>query len=233
MKKAYVAVSAMTLLSACASNYVAKPYVPGAQPIQKVAIADDSVPENMIAPEVASVGSNFGLIGALIDAGVQSSRQAALSGALARVSFNAEDTLERSLVEALSQQGIQASVVNGPQRPKRVFLAQYPNAAGGVDAYYDVVLTYYGYLSAGAGQPWRPSADATVRLVSAADRRVLLENRISYNVIAAPRGVITLSPNPEFEFRNREEMVNNPDRLANGLKDAFQRIASTAAKLIQ
>lgn len=228
-----VAVSATALLGACAPTYVAKPYSAGAQRVQKIAIADDSVPESIFAPEAASVGSNFGLIGALIDAGVQSSRQAALAGALNSVSFNAEDTLERSLVEALARQGIQANVATGSQREKRVFLANYSKTAGEVDAHLDIVLSHFGYLSAGAGQPWRPTADATVRLVSAADGRVLLENRIAYNVLAAPRGVITLSPNPEFAFRNREEMVNNPERLANGLKDAMQRIASTTATLIQ
>jgi hypothetical protein len=72
-----------------------------------------------------------------------------------------------------------------------------------------------------------------VRLVSASDRRVLLENRIAYNTMRPPRGVITLTPNPEFVFNSREEMVADPERLANGVRDAMQQIAATAANLIQ
>lgn len=227
-----VAVSAMALLSACAQNYVAKPYVAGPQPIQKVAVADDSLPDRPIAWEAASVGSNFGLIGALIDAGVQSSRRDAVTEALNSVSFDAEATLEGYVVEALGAQGIETTMLNGPQREKRAFLADYPDAPQGVQAYLDIVLSNYGYISAGHGQPWRPTADAMVRLIAASDGKVLMENRITYNTIAAPGGVITLTPNPEYVFESREDMVTHPDRLASGVKDALQQVASTAAKLI-
>ena len=233
MKSHLVAVSAMLLLGGCASTYVATPYVAGPQRIERVAIADDSVPQNLSAAEVASVGSNFGLIGALIDAGVQDSRQDALREALATISFDAEDTLETYVVEALARDGVQAAVVEGPQRQRRVFLADYPDAGVGVQAYLDIVLTNYGYVSAGSGQPWRPTAYALVRLVSVSDRRVLLENHIAYNTMQAPRGVITLTPNPDFAFENREEMVTNPERLAGGLRDAMQQIAATAAGLMR
>lgn len=233
MARTIVAVSAMTLLGACASNYVATPYVAGPDRLERVAVADDSLPEGLIAYEVASVGSNFGLIGALIDAGVQSSRRDAVTDALGTISFDAETVLEGYVIDALGQQGVQATLLNGPQRERRVFLATYPDAPAGVEAYFDLVLTHYGYLSAGSGQPWRPSADATVRLVSVEGGRVLLENRITYNTMNAPRGVITLTPNPEYVFENREEMVSDPQRLANGLRDAFQQIAATAATLIR
>lgn len=233
MIRATVAVSAMALLSACASNYVATPYVAGPDRLGRVAVADDSVPEQLIAAEIASIGSNFGLIGALINAGVQDSRQDALTSALGTISFDAENTLEGYMVEALAQKGIQATLLNGPQRERRVFLADYPDAPEGVEAYFDLVLTHYGYLSAGHGQPWRPTAEATVRLVSVAGGRVLLENRIAYNTMNAPRGVITLTPNPEYVFESREDMVSDPRRLAGGLQDAFQQIATTAATLIR
>ena len=233
MIRTLVAVSAMALLSGCASTYVATPYAAGPEPIRTVAVADDSVPENLSAWEVASVGGNFGLVGALINAGVQASREDALSDALETISFDAEAALEGYVVEALAAQGVQATLLNGPVRESRVFLADYPAAPQGSQAYFDVVLSNYGYISAGHGQPWRPTADAMVRLVSVADGRVLLENRIAYNAMNPPTGVITLTPNPEYVFTTREEMVSNPDRLANGIKDAMQRIASTAANLMR
>ena len=233
MFQARVALAATVLLGACAPTYVATPYAAGSQRIERVAIADDSVPSGLSAVEVASMGSNFGLIGALVDAGVRDSREDALEAALATISFDAEDALERYMVEALARQGIQASLLNGPQRERRVFLADYPGAPAGVQAYFDLVLSHYGYVSAGHGQPWRPTADAMVRLVSAADGRVLLENRIAYNTRRTPRGVITLSPNPEYEFHNREEMLSNPERLAAGIRDALHSVAATAATLIR
>ena len=233
MTRNLLAICAMASLSACASNYVAKPYVAGAQPIGKIAVMDDSMPEKMSAVETASVGSNFGLIGALIDAGVTASRQDALSDALATVSFDAEDRLEKRVVEALAAQGMEATLVKGPLRQKRVFLNDYPAAPDGTRAYLDLVLTNYGYTSAGSGQPWRPTAYAMVKLVSASNKKTLLENHIAYNVMHAPRGVITLTPHPDYVFKNREEMKTQPDRLAAGLEDAFTQIAATAANLMR
>ena len=232
MIRTCVAVSAMALLSACTSTYVARPYVAGPEPIRIVQLADDSVPEDLSAWEVASVGSNFGLVGALINAGVQSSRENALEEALGTISFDAEDTFEHYVIDALAEQGIQATLRSGPQRERRVFLANYPNAPQGVQAYFDIFLSNYGYISAGSGDPWRPTADAMVRLVSVSDGRVLMENRIAYNTMNPPRGVITLTPNPEFVFDSREEMVADPERLANGIRDAMQSIAITAANLM-
>lgn len=232
MKRHYLAILAVAPLGACASTYTATPYVPGAQSLAKVGVMDDSMPEKLSAAEVASVGSNFGLIGALVDAGVTASRQDALTDALSTVSFDAEDRLEKRVVEALGAQGVEAQVVTGPKRQKRVFLADYP-ALDGADAYLDIVLTNYGYLSAGSGQPWRPTAYAMVKLVSAKDKKTLLENHIAYNVMNAPRGVITLSPHPDYVFRNRDEMKADPAKLAAGLEDAFGQIATTAAGLMR
>ena len=233
MIRNYAAAAAMAALCACTPTYVGTPYVAGADRIERVAILDDSVPEGISAHEVASLGSNFGLIGALVEAGVQDSRQNALEAALATIGFDAEDTLERYVVEALGQQDIQATVVSGPQRRNRVFVTDYPQAPAGTQAYYDIVLRDFGYVSAGAGQPWRPTADAMVRLVSAADGQVLLENRIAYNVMEPPRGVITIAPDPQYIFYNRAEMTGDPERLANGLRHALQQVASTAATLIR
>lgn len=220
-------------LGACANTYVARPYAAGPAPITQIAIIDDSLPEGVSAVEVASVGSNFGLIGALIDAGVRDSREDAIDAALATVSFDAETDLETALIDAFRANGVQSAVAAESRRPDRKFLVQYPSAQGNAQAYLDLVAVRYGYTSAGSGQPWRPTADIMVRLVSAQDSRVLMENRIAYNVMGAPNGVITIAPDPEFTFNNREEMRTNPDRLANGLRSAFRQVASTAAGLMR
>ena len=102
MNRLLAATALVASLSACASTYRATPLAAGIQPISHVAIVDDALPEGVSAVEVASVGSNFGLIGALIDAGVRDSREDAIDAALATVSFDAESDLERALTDALS-----------------------------------------------------------------------------------------------------------------------------------
>ena len=137
------------------------------------------------------------------------------------------------LADALSANGVGSFVAESGQRPQRAFLVNYPTAEGNVQAYLDLVAMRYGYASAGHGQPWRPTADVMVRLVSVPGNRTLMENRIAYNVMNAPRGVITLAPTPDFTFSNREEMRTDPERLANGLRAAFREVAATAAGLMR
>lgn len=234
MFRKILGVLAILSVGACASPYVATPYDRASSNVTRIAMADDSVPPKLSAFEVASIGSNFGLVGALVNAGIQAGREDALTKALAAVEFDPEARLEARMISSLTAQGYEVALVEGPLRAKRDFLVSYPAAAAGTDAYLDVVVTNYGYLAAGAFQPWRPTAQATVRLVSASDpSNVLMENVIVYNTMYPAEGVITLTPNPEFSFANQGEMEADPEKLAAGIEDALNQIADTAAQLLR
>ncbi|HEV2530296.1 hypothetical protein [Phenylobacterium sp.] len=227
-----VALAALSL-TACASPYVAKPFDRAAASVQTLGLAGDAVPEKAMAYESASVGSNFGLIGALVDAGIQSSRQNAVNNALQGASFDPEARLQARLVGQLAAEGYKVQPLPTAARPKREFLATYGSDQE-VDAYLDVVLASYGYLSAGAGKPFRPTAYANVRLVSAKDpTKTLMQNRIVYNPLLAEKGVITLTPNPAYAFNNRADLLADPKRLAAGIEDALDQVADAAAQLVR
>jgi hypothetical protein len=194
MFKKLLAIAAAMTVTACASPYIATPYDRTTANVTTIALADDSLAPQAIAYEVASTGANFGLIGALVDAGIQESRKQAVNDALGTVQFDAETILERRITSTLTTQG---------------------------------------YMSSGAGQPFRPTVYAKVRLMRASDNTLLMENMILYNPIAPTEGVITLAPNPEYAFRNREGLLEDPTRLAAGLEDALVRVADTAAQLMR
>lgn len=233
-RKTIVILGALAL-SGCATPYVATPYDKAGASVRTISVVDDSASDDAIAFEVASMGSNFGLIGALVDVGIQAERRAAVNRALDQANFDGEDTFERRLIAKLTADGYQVALRDGPPRTKRELLVSYPTADGATDAYLDVIIGHYGYLSAGAFQPFRPSVTAQVRLVSAADpTKVLMDNRIVYNgMTTADAGVITLSPNPEFEFQNREQLLADPARMAAGIEDALNQVADTAAQLLR
>lgn len=228
-RKLLIIAAAMTV-TACASPYIATPYDRASANIHTIALADDSMEPKAMAYEVASTGGNFGLIGALVDAGIQESRKAAVNEALDGVQFDAETIMERRVTSALTGHGYTVEALTG-DRAKRDFLISYPTANS--DAYLDLVIMNYGYMSSGAGQPFRPTVYAKVRLMRASDNTMLMENMILYNPIAATEGVITLAPNPEYAFRNREGLLENPTRLAAGLEDALVQVADTAAQLLR
>lgn len=232
MLRNLAAIAAMVALSACATPYVATPYERAQHNIQHVSIIDDAAPEDAIAFEVASVGSNFGLIGTLVDAGIQVSRRNAVNEALDSVGFDAEAHLEQRLASQLSSLGYNVAPMTDNTRTKYDFMESYPDA-NGADALLDVSIQHFGYLSSGAFQSFRPSVSAKVRLVKASDKSTVMENIISYNAIYPQEGTITLPPNPEYEFENREALLENPQRMADGITDALDQVVSTAVRLLR
>ena len=228
----FVAALALSSLGACASTYVGTPYTAPEQPLTSVSVADDPLPENVMAFQAASTMSNFGLIGALIDAGVQAGRKDAINDALDEIGYAPEDKLEELLVSTLSGEGINATVVEGPEREKREFLVDYPEAPEGTQAHFDFVVSQFGYLQSG-GNAWRPAVLADVRLVDAASKATLMENRIALNIVDAPAGVITLPPNPDYSFANRDDMLANAERLAEGIDDALASVVTAAVGLLR
>lgn len=232
MFKKIIGLIAVLSLGACASPYIATPYDRTTAGISSIAIVDDALEPKAMAYEVASTGANFGLIGALVDAGIQESRKTAVNAALDGVQFDAETVMEARLASAMRNHGYTVAQLEG-DRAKRDFLVSYPTANGATDAYLDMVVTNYGYMSSGAGQPFRPTVYAKVRLKRASDDALLMENMILYNPIGANEGVITLSPNPEYAFHHREGLLEDPVRLAAGLEDALNQVADAAAQLLR
>nr|WP_137678658.1 hypothetical protein [Parerythrobacter lutipelagi] len=230
MKKTFVLLAALSL-GACANPYVATPYTAPAGGLTSVGIADDSIPEDAIAGEAASTMSNFGLLGALVDAGVQASRKSRVNEALDSVNYQPEEMFEAYLIEAFKKKNINAMLLAGPDREKREFLTDYQDA-NGAQAVLDFNVTEHGYINAG-NQLWRPAVAADVRLVDAVSGKTLMENRIVLNPIVVQEGTITLSPNPDYVFQNREDMISQPERLAAGIDDALMKVADAAVNLLQ
>ena len=80
---------------------------------------------------------------------------------------------------------------------------------------------------------WRPAVHADVKMIDALTGKTLMENRISYNPIGGQQGVVTIAPNPAYAFGDRESMVSQPERLAEGIDDALKQVAETAVRLMR
>lgn len=231
MKKSFAALPLLALC-ACAKPYAGVPYAAPAAPITSVGLVDDSLPEEVVAYEAASTMGNFGLIGALIDAGVQASRKDRVNDALESINYQPEPTFEAYLGEAMARNGVRTTVVETGTREKRKFLPKYPTGRADAQALLDVNVVGFGYSNAG-NQLWRPTVLADVRMVDAATGKTMMENRIAYNVVDSQAGVVTIAPNAEYAFANREDMVTQPERLAAGLDDALRQVADAAVRLMK
>jgi hypothetical protein len=233
---AFVLLIAVALLSGCAT----KPEIPfdkGANNIKSIGILTPYEPDSGSVVLATSVGRSFGIIGALVDAGMQASRENKFNSLLGQESFVFQDELLKSLSGKLTIYGYSVSMVAVP-RSGSGYLKVYPKGDDNkVDAYLDVVVTGYGYVAAGIGSstPYRPVDFMKVRLVRAADSKILMEDTVVFNPVgpALATNIVTVPPNPDYTFEDFDALTADPARMTKGLEDSVDQSADAVAKLLR
>lgn len=207
------------------------------QDIKTIGVVTPKFPDDPNVILASTVGQSFGLVGALIDAGMQANRESRLKSALGATNFAARDAFLNSVTAALQAQGYTVTMIP-TSREKDDFLSVYPTDVL-VDAYLDLVTPRYGYLAAGISDstPYRPIFAVKARLVRARDSSVLMQDTVVYNPVtpnASPvKGVITVAPNPALQFVNFGSLESNPELAARGLRSAMDECAQTVAQLLK
>ena len=180
-----------------------------------------------------TVGQSFGLIGALIDAGMTEHRNTKFTGLIESQSFDAADYFIACLTADLKTEGYNVVMIP-TSRPGDEFLASYPGSSEAINAYLDV-RTQYGYIAAGLGKsnPYRPAFWARARLVDGQSSAVLMEDTVMYNPLGSPKNIITIAPDPAEQFTDFDAMMANPPGAIAGLKTAESKSAEALAKLLR
>lgn len=229
--------SVALLASACASTYEPIPFDRTAAGVKSIAVMDDALPEKPTVYMAATVGSNLGLLGALVDGSVQSSRQKKMLEIFDGQGVDAENVLEQRLMANLKEKGYDVSMMDTGERDNRKLLKDYDGMGNGTDALLDVVSGGYGYVSAGLKKPWRPSAHFKVRMIDPQTGDILMENYIAYNPLGftgqeAKVGAITITPDPVYAFTKMEDMEADPEKTTAGIVAALESVADTMATLV-
>ncbi|HTJ63056.1 MAG TPA: hypothetical protein VL899_04530 [Alphaproteobacteria bacterium] len=233
------ALIAIALASACLSACAPKPEIPfdraAGPPIKTIGVLTPKTPDGAAVILATDVGRSFGLIGALVDAGMRASRETKFKAALASENFSFNDVSSKALKDCLVQAGY--AVVDVPvTRSSSGFLKTYPKAADTkVDAYLDTVILGYGYVAAGIGDstPYRPALQAQVRLVRAADASILMDDTIIYDPIGSPVNAVTISPPESYQFTNFDSLVADPLHAVADLDDAIVQSEQAACRLLR
>jgi hypothetical protein len=232
------AAAAIALALALLGGCVHRPEIPfekTANNIKTIGILTPGVPSGASVILASSVGRSFGIIGALVDAGMTASRDAQFDDELKRQSFKFEDAVTKSLSDRLTAAGYTVSAVPLTRKPSD-FVKPYPKSDDTkVDAYLDVYYGGYGYIAAGIGSstPYRPGLSLRVRLVNARDASVLMEDTIIYTPIGTPADTVTISPDPDDVFLDFDALKADPDHAAKGLYRAIDHTSDTVVKLLQ
>lgn len=174
------------------------------------------------------------MVGALIDAGMQASRESDFEAMAKAQNYSAPAAFGRYLDTALTANGY--AVVHDSVSRNRTngFLKAYKQPESvAADAHLDVVLNY-GYYAAGISTPYRPFVTADCKLVRNSDGALLMQKSIFYNPLNnAPEQTVTIAPNGAYEFADFDALKNNPDKAIKGLDEAISQVANTMGALLK
>lgn len=227
-------IAVLILIAGCAT----KPAIPydrtSESSVKTIGLLTPGTPSGPRVILATTVGQSFGLIGALIDAGMEESRNSDLEALLSGQQFSTDKALSEGLSKALKARGYDVVEVPVARQAAGELQKTYPGANPQVDAYLDVVISY-GYLSAGiAGKtPYRPYMHAKCRLVKAADSSVLMEDMVLYNALNAPEGHVVLSPDVKYEFPEFADVTRDPKLTTEGVSVAFASGTDAIGQLLK
>ena len=229
-----LAMAAALLVGACAAPEIPFDRTRG-NDIKTIGVVTPKFPNGAVVVLASTVGQSFGLVGALIDAGMEASRESRFKTILEQQSFSEQDVFLAKLTSSLQAEGYTVATV-AIQRQGTTFQASYPiGAEPKVDAYLDLIVTGYGYIAAGIGNstPYRPICQVSARLVSAKDSSVLMQDLVTYNPYGSTERMVTIAPDPTVQYTTFDQLAADPVGSAKGLQSATEQTAETIARLLQ
>jgi hypothetical protein len=234
--------AALLILAACA----AQPVIPydhtATQANKKIGLLTVGWPAGPVSFLASDPGKSFGLIGALVDAGMQSERDGQLSNLLTEQNVDAQKIFVAKLTASLQAEGygVVSVSVDAADKNRIKYLKKYPAAdANGVDSYLDVAVINYGYVAAGISSdaPYRPWLNGLVKLVKVSDGSTLMQDSFTYNSLTfqgnANVTAVTISPDPAYAFPKWADATSDKSKAAAGVSDAAEKSASAVADLLK
>ena len=191
----------------------------------------------------AATNRNIGLLApgwpagptAMADGKAQPRQGKDLKAVLASDKIDAEADFLEALRYELRKEGYAVTDMAADSR-RTAPLAAYPGpGASTVNSYLDVALLNYGYLAGGIWKDkiYRPWIAVKVKLVSATDGSVLMQETITYNAQADIKNVIAITPDPMYSFKSWNAVNADKDLAAEGISHSLRQTAQTIAGLMR
>jgi hypothetical protein len=212
-----------------------RPYDPAiSSKIRSIGLLTPAVSDEVAVRMEVHPGDSFGVVGMLVAAGDMSGKSGQFRRATRDRGFECTSAFVQQLDEGLRAAGYEVHPVN-ITRPfhEYEFLDSYPPSDGTVDAYLDLYSDLIGYTAAGGATPYRPTVHLNVRLVRASDHKVLYQDRIAYNAFGDGDGAITLTPAAGYEFAGFEQLIANPIKALDGLRQAMRATGQALARQLR
>src|SRR5262245_37254788 len=194
--------------------------------IQKIALLE--VPEPQVHPVVNMGGGAmaFGLIGGLVQAGVNQSNTTEFTKRMKSGNLTLGAALADALRAELPRDGYEVSYLSGV-RPKAKSDGKemdYRAIETEADAILDVWFVAAGYLSTQSSTIYEPWVRVTARLVSSKTREPIYFQILNYGAIMKADGIVNLPATPVFTYGTAGTLLERANEAADGLRASIQPI---------
>lgn len=231
MYRKNILVLAVMFLAACAGPVPKIDSSPSAlAQVNTIAVIRSREPDTYTVINFGHPGVAFGLIGGLVAAGDQGSKQDRLTEAVKQnTPAPTASSLADSIAAQLNRQGFEASVEDGPWEEKDgKFVLKFENIKSDADAVLVVSPTMVGFIATGLTSDYMPTITAVATLLGK-DRKEQLY-RGFHACGWQPKGDGWRHSSPRTTFANFDELMADPGKTSLALTDAAAEIAVTVAQ---
>lgn len=182
-------------------------------------------------------GASFGLIGGLVAAADQASKQGKYDAVLVKTDFEPLAYFRERLTAHMGERGYTlvwpasqvqvAKVDRGSLGLRKV----YATTTVAADAQMDVNFSFIGYAAAGAGDgsPYRPTATVSVRLVSPDGKQNYYTDYYAYNNIFNIKKAVAIDADAQYAYPDFDDLVRADTASVEGLRQAIDAVAARIA----
>jgi hypothetical protein len=182
-------------------------------------------------------GASFGLIGGLIAAGDQASKEKRFREVMEQARFEPLAYFRERLDAHLVGRGYtlvwpQSQVETGKVARGMFGLRKTYAPIQAADAQLDVNFGFVGYAAAGAGDgaPYRPTATVGVRLVSPDGQQNFYSDYVAYNNVFNLKDAVTLEADAKYSYPGFDDLHSAGPVAVDGLKAAIDSVAAEVAR---
>jgi len=182
-------------------------------------------------------GASFGLIGGLIAAGDQASKEKRFRELMEKAGFDPLAYFKERLDHHMSARGYtlrwpESQTQTGKVDRGSFGLRKHYKGQLDVDAQMDVNFGFVGYAAAGAGKnsPYRPTVTVGVRLVSPDGKQNYFTDYFAYNNLFNLQKAVALNADEAFSYPSFDDLESAGTTSVDGVKQAIDAVAAEIAK---
>jgi hypothetical protein len=185
-----------------------------------------------------NVANNFGLLGLLVGEANRNGKETTLQKMVAASDFNQFEMFKTTFTAEMSERGYVlvwpeplTEKSNASKRDNWMLRKRYGSITGS-NAQLDLGITFVGYAAAGNGksQPYRPTLNMGVRLVSSDGKKVLMQDQLLHHNVTGAATAIVIEPAREYSYPNFDDLKAADQKAIEGLKIAVQASAKALAQ---